>query len=230
MPTACPVCGTPLAPEKESDVDIRCPNNRSCPAQLRERVFHLAGRGAFDIEVLGYKAGVGAARRRHHRRRGRPVRPDADAAAPVGVLRQQGRLARQQRGQAAGQPRRGEDQAAVAGAGRRCRSATSARPPRRRWPATSARSTRSARRAVEELAAVDGRRPDDRREPAGVVRRRLAPRGGGEVARRRRPDGRGARRRRARVRWRADRGGDRHAVGILAGSGRGGDHRRAAAR
>jgi DNA ligase (NAD+) len=56
MPTACPSCGTPLAPAKESDVDIRCPNNRSCPAQLRERVFHLAGRGAFDIEVLGYKA------------------------------------------------------------------------------------------------------------------------------------------------------------------------------
>nr|WP_091580667.1 NAD-dependent DNA ligase LigA [Micromonospora sediminicola] len=55
MPTTCPACGTPLAPAKESDVDIRCPNSRSCPAQLRERVFHLAGRGAFDIEVLGYK-------------------------------------------------------------------------------------------------------------------------------------------------------------------------------
>ena len=57
MPTECPACGTPLAPAKESDIDIRCPNTRSCPAQLRERVFHLAGRGAFDIEVLGYKAG-----------------------------------------------------------------------------------------------------------------------------------------------------------------------------
>jgi DNA ligase (NAD+) len=56
MPTHCPSCGTKLAPAKESDVDIRCPNTRSCPAQLRERVFHLAGRGAFDIEVLGYKA------------------------------------------------------------------------------------------------------------------------------------------------------------------------------
>lgn len=59
MPTTCPSCGTPLAPAKESDVDIRCPNTHSCPAQLRERVFHLAGRGAFDIEVLGYK-GAGA--------------------------------------------------------------------------------------------------------------------------------------------------------------------------
>ena len=56
MPTDCPACGTKLAPAKESDIDIRCPNTRSCPAQLRERVFHLAGRGAFDIEVLGYKA------------------------------------------------------------------------------------------------------------------------------------------------------------------------------
>src|SRR2546421_2894064 len=56
MPTTCPACGSPLAPAKEGDVDIRCPNDRSCPAQLRERLFHLAGRGALDIEVLGYKA------------------------------------------------------------------------------------------------------------------------------------------------------------------------------
>jgi len=58
MPTTCPECGSPLAPGKEGDVDIRCPNARSCPAQLRERLFHLAGRGGFDIEVLGYKAAV----------------------------------------------------------------------------------------------------------------------------------------------------------------------------
>ena len=56
MPTHCPSCGTALAPAKEGDVDIRCPNARSCPAQLRERVFHLAGRGAFDIEALGWEA------------------------------------------------------------------------------------------------------------------------------------------------------------------------------
>jgi DNA ligase (NAD+) len=56
MPTHCPECGTELAYEKEGDADIRCPNARSCPAQLRERMFHLAGRGAFDIEVLGYEA------------------------------------------------------------------------------------------------------------------------------------------------------------------------------
>jgi DNA ligase (NAD+) len=56
MPATCPACDSQLAPAKEGDVDIRCPNNRSCPAQLRERLFHLAGRGALDIEVLGYKA------------------------------------------------------------------------------------------------------------------------------------------------------------------------------
>ncbi|MDX6317997.1 MAG: ligase [Nocardioidaceae bacterium] len=56
MPTVCPACGTTLAPAKEGDADIRCPNTRTCPAQLRERVFHVAGRGAFDIEGLGYEA------------------------------------------------------------------------------------------------------------------------------------------------------------------------------
>ncbi len=58
MPTVCPACGSRLAPAKEGDVDIRCPNARSCPAQLRERIFHLSGRGGLDIEVLGYKAAV----------------------------------------------------------------------------------------------------------------------------------------------------------------------------
>ncbi|MBV5242843.1 NAD-dependent DNA ligase LigA [Mycolicibacterium sp. PAM1] len=56
FPTHCPECGSELAPAKEGDADIRCPNTRSCPAQLRERVFHVAGRGAFDIEGLGYEA------------------------------------------------------------------------------------------------------------------------------------------------------------------------------
>ncbi len=58
MPTRCPECGTELAPAKEGDIDIRCPNQQHCPAQLRERVFHVAGRGAFDIEALGYEAAV----------------------------------------------------------------------------------------------------------------------------------------------------------------------------
>jgi DNA ligase (NAD+) len=58
MPTVCPECGTALRPQKEGDADIRCPNTRSCPAQLRERIFHMAGRGAFDIEALGYEAAI----------------------------------------------------------------------------------------------------------------------------------------------------------------------------
>lgn len=58
MPTHCPSCGTELAPAKEGDIDIRCPNAKSCPSQLRERVFHLAGRGAFDIEALGWEAAI----------------------------------------------------------------------------------------------------------------------------------------------------------------------------
>ncbi|HYO40223.1 MAG TPA: NAD-dependent DNA ligase LigA [Nocardioidaceae bacterium] len=56
MPTQCPACGTTLAREREADVDLRCPNHQFCPAQVRERVFHVAGRGAFDIEGLGYEA------------------------------------------------------------------------------------------------------------------------------------------------------------------------------
>ncbi|MEC3973812.1 NAD-dependent DNA ligase LigA [Amycolatopsis sp. H20-H5] len=58
MPLRCPNCDTELAYQKEGDIDIRCPNSRSCPAQLRERLSHLAGRGAFDVEVLGYEGSV----------------------------------------------------------------------------------------------------------------------------------------------------------------------------
>jgi DNA ligase (NAD+) len=53
MPTNCPECGTALAPAKEGDVDLRCPNAFSCPAQVRGRVEHVGSRGALDIEVLG---------------------------------------------------------------------------------------------------------------------------------------------------------------------------------
>jgi len=58
MPTRCPECNTPLARETDADKDIRCPNARTCPAQLRERVFHLAGRGAFDIDKFGYETAI----------------------------------------------------------------------------------------------------------------------------------------------------------------------------
>ncbi|QCC76838.1 NAD-dependent DNA ligase LigA [Nocardioides daphniae] len=55
-PTHCPACGTELVEQKAGDKDRRCPNHRSCPAQLMERVFHVGSRGAFDIEGLGYEA------------------------------------------------------------------------------------------------------------------------------------------------------------------------------
>jgi DNA ligase (NAD+) len=62
FPATCPECGTTLVRDTGEDgkvsVDWRCPNARSCPAQLRERLFHLASRGALDIEVLGYEAAV----------------------------------------------------------------------------------------------------------------------------------------------------------------------------
>lgn len=80
MPTECPSCGTPLAPAKEGDVDIRCPNQRSCPSQLRERVFHLAGRGAFDIEAMGWEAAIALVDPEHNR----PESADAEGV-PVQV-------------------------------------------------------------------------------------------------------------------------------------------------
>jgi DNA ligase (NAD+) len=55
MPTECPSCGTTLAPAKDGDKDIRCPNARSCPAQLRERLVGVSGRGGLDIEALGWE-------------------------------------------------------------------------------------------------------------------------------------------------------------------------------
>lgn len=56
MPTTCPDCGSKLAPSSEGDVDLRCQNAKSCPAQLRERVAYLGSRGVLDIEALGYVA------------------------------------------------------------------------------------------------------------------------------------------------------------------------------
>ena len=55
FPERCPECDTVLAPAREGDADWRCPNQRSCPAQLRERLFYLASRNALDIEALGYE-------------------------------------------------------------------------------------------------------------------------------------------------------------------------------
>ena len=56
MPTKCPECGSALRAMSEGDVDIRCPNTQSCPAQLRERIYYIGSRAALDIDVLGYEA------------------------------------------------------------------------------------------------------------------------------------------------------------------------------
>ena len=56
MPTTCPACGTTLVQEKEGDKDLRCPNHEFCRSQVLDRVFHVAGRGSFDIEGLGSEA------------------------------------------------------------------------------------------------------------------------------------------------------------------------------
>jgi DNA ligase (NAD+) len=56
MPTECPACGTTLVQEKEGDKDLRCPNHEFCRSQVLDRVFHVAGRGSFDIEGLGSEA------------------------------------------------------------------------------------------------------------------------------------------------------------------------------
>ncbi|WP_068492928.1 NAD-dependent DNA ligase LigA [Pseudoclavibacter helvolus] len=53
MPSDCPECGTPLRPMKDGDVDLRCPNARSCPAQVRGRVEHIGSRGGLDVDALG---------------------------------------------------------------------------------------------------------------------------------------------------------------------------------
>ncbi|MEU8621050.1 NAD-dependent DNA ligase LigA [Streptomyces sp. NPDC048623] len=62
MPAECPECGTPLKPMKEGDIDLRCPNARSCPAQLRERLAFLAGRSSLDIENFGMVAAAALTR------------------------------------------------------------------------------------------------------------------------------------------------------------------------
>ena len=58
MPTQCPECASELRAMTDGDVDIRCPNTRSCPAQLRERIYYIGSRAALDIDVLGYEAAV----------------------------------------------------------------------------------------------------------------------------------------------------------------------------
>ena len=149
-PEDCPACGTPLVEQKEGDKDRRCPNHEKCPAQVRERVFHVAGRGAFDIEGLGYEAAVALldagvianegdvfdlTAERWCRRRcspGRPRRPRrVRSSVPTAS--------------ACSTTWRRPRTCPCGGSWSACRSVTSARPRRGRWPASSARWRRSGR-------------------------------------------------------------------------------------
>ena len=73
MPVGCPECGTTLRPMKDGDIDLRCPNARSCPAQVRGRVEHIGSRGALDIEVLGEVTAAAL------------TQPDVPAEPPLGT-------------------------------------------------------------------------------------------------------------------------------------------------
>ena len=53
MPKNCPECKAPLHQEADGDIDLRCSNSKSCPAQLRERIAYIGSRGVLDIEALG---------------------------------------------------------------------------------------------------------------------------------------------------------------------------------
>ena len=165
------------APEKEGDVDIRCPNTRSCPAQLRERIFHLAGRGAFDIEVLGYEAAVALLDAGVVQDEGDVFGLDAEKLGRVPLFTgARTASCRANAPQAAGRNLRRPRPAAVAGAGRRCRSGTSG-PTAAQALARELRLVDAiARRRPRTARRRRGRRPDHRGGPARVVRGRLAPR------------------------------------------------------
>ncbi len=79
MPTHCPSCGHPVGPVREGDKDWRCPNAQHCPAQLRERVFALAGRGGLDVEALGWEAAIALTDPEH----GRPEDATSEPQQPV---------------------------------------------------------------------------------------------------------------------------------------------------
>ncbi len=172
FPTVCPACGTPLVRE-DGGVDWRCPNTRACPAQLRERLFHLAGRGALDIEVLGYEAVVALLDSGLVSDEGDIFSLTEETLATVAVLREQAGQPDRQRGQAAGQAGRGADPPAVAGAGRAVHPARRAD----RGPGAG-RPVRLAGRDRGRVGRGTGRRrrgrPEDCRVDHRVVRRGLA--------------------------------------------------------
>ncbi len=223
MPTTCPECGTPLAPAKEGDADIRCPNSRACPAQLRERVFHMAGRGAFDIEGLGYEAGI--------------------ALLQAGVITDEGDLFTLTTDDLLRTELFTTKAGELSANGKRLLANLSKAKEQPLWRVLVALSIRhvgpTAARALatefgsleaieaaseEELAASGGGGTDHRRRRRRMVQRRLAPRHRREVARGRGADGRRARRRHRTHTGGPDHCGHRVAGGVLPRRCQGGDH------
>ena len=212
MPEDCPSCGTRLAEQKEGDKDLRCPNHQHCPAQVRERVFHVAGRGAFDIEGLGYEA--------------------ASALLDAGVITDEGDLFALTRDQLVRAPlftrapKKDEDGPQLSANGERLAANLDKAKQVPLWRVLVALSIRhvgptAARALAQEFASMAadprgqrggarrgrGGGPDDRRGRDRVVRGRLAPRDRRRVGGGRRDDGRRARRvRRPHARGPDDRG------------------------
>ena len=145
MPTQCPACGTELHYEREGDADLRCPNHRSCPAQLRERLFHVASRSALDIESLGYQSAPRCWRPGCCIDEGDLFDLTEDGAAPSAVLHHHERPLTRERAQAAAQSGGGQDPAAGQVPGRPEHPARRTRRRPRTWRRRSVTSSGSPR-------------------------------------------------------------------------------------
>ena len=151
MPTECESCGTTLVEEKEGDKDLRCPNHHTCPSQLLDRVFHVAGRGAFDIEGLGSEAAYELLRAGVIEDEGDVFDLDRDALLRTDLFTRAAKKGEEGKQLSANGEKLLENLAQVQGRARcgasssPCRSATSARRPRAPWRPSSARWRRSGR-------------------------------------------------------------------------------------
>ena len=200
MPTECPSCGTTLAEQKEGDKDLRCPNHEKCPGQVRERVFFVAGRNAFDIEGLGYEAATALLDAGVIANEGDVFDLDAGQAAPGAAVHPRAEEGRG--GAAAAAPTASGCSTTSARAGTsplwRVLVALSIRhvgPSAARALAQEFGSMAAIRGATEaELAAAEGVGPDHRRGGDRVVQGALARRDRRQVGARRRQHGRRARR------------------------------------
>ena len=203
MPTDCPSCGTPLAPEKEGDKDYRCPNTRSCPGQLRERLVGVASRSGLDIEALGWEGAAALLDAGVLTDEGDLFNLNADVLASVPLFTRaskksdpedaihNGRVLSANGQKLHREPGAGQVPAALA------RARLALDPARRPHGRTGAgRALRHDGRDPlglgRRVGRRGGRRRGDRRGRDRVVRRRLARGGRRQVGGRRGPDGRRA--------------------------------------